>query len=474
MKLSEVTNQDDAALAIEEGDEELLADIDEKLEEAKSWWANHWTSHVYDPEHGDDEFDHVARSDAFIADVKAESPPRADLSRVPDDQVLSAIEYAIRHPQKGVKRRGWNEYGTHWGPFYWDTSPGFFGFKVEQQSSVWFPGRHIPEGARFLPKEIAEEFWSSLAGDVAWEDTSVIDEKYGSIEADPVWITADDTPFTEWCMDILNSYTQDLITSDPQGAKSQFLRFLAKEDAELSEKVAAAGLKDEELLDFASKWFEDQSYRDEALDTLRDYISAMESGASDEREVVGEWSKEQLYQIGLRGGALYEEAPWKLIKLHPSDLRMEGALMRHCVGDGDMGYIRALKNGEIEIWSLRSRANKPRFTLEIDAEKFYIEDDGRRYKTLTPEFYRGRAVSQLRGKANRLAGFADSLGNSFKFPDEIVFWDHVFRQLGVDPTKVKDFEESVAKIDEARAGLQRNSGPAEACVGFDRPYRRRP
>ena len=94
--------------------------------------------------------------------------------------------------------------------------------------------------------------------------------------------------------------------------------------------------------------------------------------------------------------------------------------MRHCIGDKSMGYIQALSDSEVEIWSLRSQAGKPRFTLEIDP------DDG--------------SVLQLKGKANRTPGFAAKDDTEIRFPEEVVFWEWLLRRLDIDPYQVADFD----------------------------------
>jgi hypothetical protein len=144
-----------------------------------------------------------------------------------------------------------------------------------------------------------------------------------------------------------------------------------------------------------------------------------------------------------------------------------------------MGYIRAVRDGEIEIWSLRSKDNKPRFTLEVDRSFYRAESDteaeearaGRKMTYFTAERQRGEAIKQLKGKANREAGYADAKKrDGLKFPEEVTVWAWIFDQLGVDASAVRDFSAFRSIVQSADPQPPRpNTG--EACVGFDMPYR---
>jgi hypothetical protein len=152
-----------------------------------------------------------------------------------------------------------------------------------------------------------------------------------------------------------------------------------------------------------------------------------------------------------------------LIKLR-KHLRLEGAIMRHCVGDVGMGYVKALREGEVQIWSLRDRRNKPHFTLEVDGSFDDRTDDDPLLLTLTPAFYRGRAIKQIKGKANRLPGLAGKQSSEITKPDEVIIWAHVLEDLDVDIHQVDDLNSQYV------APLARNARE-ESCSGFDLPYR---
>ncbi len=105
--------------------------------------------------------------------------------------------------------------------------------------------------------------------------------------------------------------------------------------------------------------------------------------------------------------------------LTPQELPAEGKNMGMCVGRPDMGYGRAVRNGEIKILSLRRPSGKPLFTFEAALnDKGEIVD-----------------CSQIAGKANREPGF--DLGKDG--PNELIKKDEVERvldfviELGLDP-----------------------------------------
>lgn len=87
-----------------------------------------------------------------------------------------------------------------------------------------------------------------------------------------------------------------------------------------------------------------------------------------------------------------------VVKLRPSELGAEGAALGICVGRKDMPYCRLLKAGEVNIYSIRTEAGKPKFTIEEKTD--------------------GPRIVQVKGKANRLPGFASG-GSEFSKLDEV-------------------------------------------------------
>lgn len=472
MLLEDATSAEQVADALRAGDEELLVDIENALEDAKYQWNRNYSA-------GDNEpigFAEVVEDDGFVEKViKSSASVGYDLGEVPLDRIGGALSSAARSRTRlsvGFGRP------SKYGPFYLGEQPDYFNYKVHTGAIYVFPGHLFPEKAEYIPSAVAREFWLSLGDQYSWSHTGSVD-RYDDNQADgpgeTVYVNASEQDFAEWCSDVVSSYMRSVIDRSPEKAKQMFFRGLASENSALAERLAKENLPDEEILDFATQWFGgSEDDRIAVQDTVRDYFKLLDKPAGPV-EVVGEWSKADIAAMGIRQGVLFENAPWKLIKLTPSQLRLEGTRMGHCVGEKGMGYIKALSDGDIEIWSLRSRDNKPRFTLEVDSS-FY--DEGSLTKRI--EYMRtgdnplaglpgarAEAIKQLKGKGNRTPGYADmAKTGGIRFPDEVAFWTHAFQQIGVDPAAVDDFH---ALHDQQK--LQANSG--NVCTGFDLPYRPR-
>lgn len=81
--------------------------------------------------------------------------------------------------------------------------------------------------------------------------------------------------------------------------------------------------------------------------------------------------------------------------LLPSELGAEGRAMGMCVGRPDMGYGKAVRQGEIRILSVRRPSGKPLFTIEAELAPRRRVDEAQLI----------RKIEQVKGKANRLPGF---------------------------------------------------------------------
>lgn len=465
MLLTEATSAEQVEAALDAGDDELREDIEMQLDHARREWERR--DRGYDHDHDPLSMSDVVENSDFVDRVILSSPLEYDLSSLPRETVEEALLRVGSAPARHRHRQ------MHYGPFYFDDRGGaHFSYKLEMGGNYTFPGHYLPENAKYIPSKIAREFWNSLGREYTWDQQSSLDsdeDNYGHGPGTEVFVDASESAFNEWCRDLMAEYVRDTVKRDPEKAKEIFFKALASEDKALAEKLKEAKLDDDELLEFVNSWFESDSDKEEVLETIRDYFTALESPTTPERELVAEFSKQDIAAMGINKGTLFENAPWKLIKLHPSDLRMEGTLMGHCVGKAGMGYVRAVRDGEIEIWSLRSRDNKPRFTLEVDS-KFYDADKNAAPRS-TPAVLRAHAIDQLKGKANRTPGYADVRRAEIKFPDEVVFWAYALKGLGIDPEQVDDFVAFREELDELREELHPNDG--EQCVGFDRPYRSR-
>lgn len=465
MLLKDATSKEQVAAALADGDDELREDIEEVLDDVKRRWDR-------GPDFNEDyepiDMKEIATREDFIDKVIQQSPSQYELSQIPREEVEEALRYAALHETRG---RGFGGH-TRYGPFYLSDRGGWYDLEVG--GNYTFHGNWFPENAEFIPSDLAKEFWESLGDEYTWDYTAYVDrneDNYGNGPGTITFVDTDEDPFKEWCRDLISSYVSTNVRKQPEKAKEIFFNGLAAEDKVLAEKLKNAKLPEEEILDFATSWFEDDNSKEEVLETIRDYFDALESGTGEAPEAIAEFSKQDIIDMGIRKGVFFENAPWKLIKLRPSDLRLEGTLMGHCVGSKGMGYIRAVKDGEIEIWSLRSRDNKPRFTLEVDAA--FHDDFG---PTGKPDpAWRGQHIKQLKGKANRTPGHADvRQTGDIKFPDEVIFWVNALKQLGADPLEVQDFSAAWSPYPPPPAGargqMQPNAG--EVCTGFDLPYRR--
>jgi len=78
------------------------------------------------------------------------------------------------------------------------------------------------------------------------------------------------------------------------------------------------------------------------------------------------------------------------VELTTEDLPDETLALGHCVGNLEHGYPQAVQSGEVVIYSLRTTSGRSKLTAA-----FELDDEGDAYK-----------IRDLKGKANRLAGWA--------------------------------------------------------------------
>ncbi len=507
MLLADATSKQQVEAALEAGDEELEEDIADQLRDARREWERNAGTLCED----------ILISDSFITGVIGESgETEYDLSQIPREVV-------DREMNRIAKRDGTPRAGGRMGdlgPFSPSEHAGFFGYRVEPSMTCFFPEHLLPENAECIPADIAESFWEDVGG-YEWETTDAVVENtaYATDSYNEAYLSAKEGAFIEFCRDLFAEHIQDQVKKDPKGVIAMFLGKIdegASTRPTTSEILVQSGMGEEEMLDLASNFLMgNEDDRSTVREDILEYIAAIADPGSQEREIVAEYSRDDLKRLGIKGGTLFEEAPWRLIKLLPFDLKLEGTMMRNCVGDRGMGYAKAVKDGDIEIWSLRSRANKPRFTLEVDSsfydpenERLRREADGDphharaltrapgprgatetldRYRSRTQEweaqrvreiFERARAVKQLKGKGNRTPGYAGVNDTLIKFPEEVLFWTDLLSGIGVDPLQVHDMGAARVLAYEAASHAQEHEGRpqemrpnGEVCTGFDMPYR---
>lgn len=105
-----------------------------------------------------------------------------------------------------------------------------------------------------------------------------------------------------------------------------------------------------------------------------------------------------------------------VVSLTPKQLRKEGADLGICVGRPDMPYAKNLRNGNIEIYSIRTESGRPKFTIERSVS---VGD-----------------IRQVKGKANRLPGYEPGKYDLAK-PDEVRLVVEFLTSLGMDPKAIR-------------------------------------
>ncbi len=102
-----------------------------------------------------------------------------------------------------------------------------------------------------------------------------------------------------------------------------------------------------------------------------------------------------------------EGAGFYVARLHTAlDLKRESAALGHCIGDPRHGHPKALATGETQVYSLRTSAGKPKYTIELESAG---KHGGQRWENVeidgTYWF-----IAQVKGRANRLPGFTAAEG----------------------------------------------------------------
>lgn len=422
MLLSDAESKEQVAEALAAGDEELREDIEYELRLAAD---------VNDVSVEEDESDW--KEEALwrvFAVISKEFPPEAKDFL---DKKLSAEngrDFSLADRSYGGRGRG---------------EPT--GVSYTSSATAYFSEHRLPYKWEFIPGRFAKPFWAAVKQNVGgggdWYEG---DDEFGANSLSVAGSDYDiryDGDFDEYKSDLLREWASSLEASNPKLLIDLFLGqdYIAKhsspEQKALVQEELARGTPGKgfmkEVFDFAVQWAgADGSDAEETISEFLEWLEDLTEPKHEEREELLTVTQANLSAMGIaENTSLWNGAPWRLIKLLPGDLRREGRLMRHCVGDSSRSYTRAVKDGEIEIWSLRDKANRPSFTLEV-AKKFYDGPDSK---------HRAKAIKQLKGKTNRTPGF-DSPGASTiatKKRDEVVLWKWVMRKLDVSPEQVQDF-----------------------------------
>lgn len=457
MLLEEATSKEQVEQALAAGDEELAEDIETLLDTARRDWERRGSC-----EEQEIEFEFYVTSPEFSDEIIEQSPREYDLSQIPRQTVVDAVAsiLLVQANRKGSRLQAPFDLGEHRG--------SGFSYSITPSLDCWFSDSFLPVNAEYIPTNIAEAFWKKLDS-VEWCQTARLEENSGWSEGyNTYYIYAGEDGFAEWCRDVYSTYVEHELRNDPEAGLRRFYETLPQDAAQA---LKNANLSQEELLDLAVSYLGGAGDRaDDMREEIVEYVEALRAPAVPRWDVIGTWTQTDLVAMGIIRGVLFEEAPWTLVKLLPYDLKLEGQQMRHCVGDSNMGYIRAVRSGEIEIWSLRSRSGKPRFTLEVDGSFYLVNTQtlipaSQGLRTAPLDISRAQRIKQLKGKGNRLPGFTDRARTAFKFPEEVIFWYHAFKSMNVSGVHVADLEPGIAELGERRMSLHPN--PARS---FDTPY----
>lgn len=463
MLLEDATSKEEVEAALAEGDDELEDDISSILRDL--------TRRVEQSVEQSEpmEIEAIVRdgSDFFEAVVEQSDP---DLSAVPPEFIKNGLAVEARRGRPG--QAGIFEWA---GDYYRRSCRGGFSYSFDPGAEVHLSDYYLDqiENYEFIPQNLVEKFYEGFR-DIEWQGhTDRLEDQFGNGPwGEDVEICASEDDFREFCHDILKEYRRSLVEKDPAAVLPMFIERMSEISATLGKNLRERPPSQEELIELASQWVEaDEDEEKEVAEKLNDYYDTLDSPVPEDRRSIATFERKELEEMNVKKGTLLEQAPWKLIKLVPSELRMEGTRMKHCVGDKGMGYIQAVKDGDVEIWSLRDRDNKPRFTLEVDSSFYEAEDlaksemGGKEPTHFTAPYYRARAIKQLKGAANRTPGYASRGDSAIKFPEEVIFWKQVLTDIGVDPKAVGDF--SAARLED----VKKNARDFQGNTSFDEPYR---
>lgn len=172
------------------------------------------------------------------------------------------------------------------------------------------------------------------------------------------------------------------------------------------------------------------------VDEVRAAIDELKDDESEPKpEAPGEITDEVVYKVPGPDG-------FYVADLRPGQLQAEGSSQGICVGQPRYGYGRRVADGEIKIFSLRTHAGRPKFTIEAEIEP--SESD--------PKGYVVDNIRQVKGKGNRLASK----------PGELEMLAGFVEHLGIDPKTVGDLQPGLRGLPEGHAYRRLNPGESRA------------
>ena len=335
MLLSEAESKEQVAEALKAGDEELREDIEYELDRASKKTGSY--------EENTDDWHEEALWRVF-EEIKTEFPPEAG------DFLEKALKEEVR--------LGRGPHGSR-SDFTLNERKGRrIGIDYAPNAMFYFPDTNLPENWEYIPDRFAKPFWAAVKQNIRGiEDWYEGDDFFG---ANSISVTGNDYDiryegdFDEYKSDLLREWASSLETSNPDLLIKMFLdRVLMtpEQQALVQEELARGKAFKKEAFDFAVQWAgADGSDAEETISEFLEWLEDLVEPEQEEREELLTITQADLGAMGIaKGTSFWDGAPWRLIKLLPGDLRREGRLMRHCVGDLSRGYTQAVKNGEIEI-----------------------------------------------------------------------------------------------------------------------------
>lgn len=414
MLLKDATSKEEVEIALEEGDEDLEADIEEELDYLKTQVLDR----IY--EYGDwEDFNLRSLIRERAPEVTYELSDR--LEGLTEERIISELisENAVyaRLEEEGPKS---------------SVDIYLFSFFQEFVANV----NIYAEISRYIPENIIEKFLEK--------------NFHMGCEIDGNWLNCDDSreiivyadfdKVQEIARDRTAIHFEEFIEEDFSKALDIYLNELSEVDMNLYSALRKqiSDIPEEDLKNFMLDWMVSG---DKDTSVLEDYLSGIKR------------ITESFYETDwLEGRKAY------LHNLSVADLRAEGTDMRHCVGDPAMGYAKAVATDEIQIWSLRLDNGKRLFTFEVDIS--YWDQDNEEQKAT--------AISQIKGKGNRLPGFVDKdKTGGLQRPHEVELLYTLLSDLGVRPELVKDLQPGIDALQQK----PRKNPSYRDTRSFDKPYR---
>lgn len=420
----ETSEEVEKALSDPEIRDELIESIEMEIVDAAK------SVKEYSPDVDDlaNEIDNYFESDEFIEDLIENSP--RDISFIPVEIIRE-----ITNPYVSISRHGNSLFSLEnkKGDFRVFNTITFGDTNYVDPYTYTEIIELIPD--KYINK-FAKEFWRNVPNASVYGpyDFDARDIESEGVQA-KIYFSL--SKLNELAMDMTIQYFQKV--SDDPDFVSNFMGVIEIDHPPrisnlLRDLLTKNNLTEEEQIDVIRLFVDQEDKID--IDGLIHRVSEFINTKNLEPEGILSIPKEVIKNWGINKGTLYENAPWTIYNLKATELFGEGVDMRLCLSDPEIGYYSQVINNEIEIWSIRSKSGKRRFTIEIDA-KFRDAE--------SPE-EKGSLVYQVKGKANRLPGYKDAKSETIVFFDEVVFLMNLFFDLGIDVFSIEEMKKQALEI----------------------------